>query len=70
MQQDSVPQMSGYKEFKTYRRYSSEVYILINICQFEILWPLEIAEENLLGILAFVEENMRISEINENVTIT
>jgi len=38
--------------------------------QFEILWPLEISEDNLLGILAFVEENMRISEINENVTIT
>jgi hypothetical protein len=26
MQQDSVPQMSGYKEFKTYRRNNSEVY--------------------------------------------
>jgi len=29
MQQDSVPQMSGYKEFKTYRRMSSEVCSLI-----------------------------------------
>ena len=45
MQQDSVPQMSGYKEFKTYRRSNSEVFMFINIIQFEILWPLEIAED-------------------------
>jgi hypothetical protein len=29
MQQDSVPQMAGYKEFKTYRRNNSEVSLLL-----------------------------------------
>lgn len=28
MKQDSVPQMAGYKEFKTYRRNNSEVGLL------------------------------------------
>lgn len=29
MQQDSVPQMAGYKEFKTYRRFNSEVFYIL-----------------------------------------